>query len=299
MNYILEVCLVALTLATSITPSLAVQPSATPRENSSFAGTWEGRTNDLPAVKLIIVETDSHITGDAVFYFQKRDDANGPWHVAGETSVPLQAPDVEGNTLKFEVQHHRCHTCSDLGPNVKFRMVLVEPSEARLWNLSEAKLSDPGLKLNRRTEQNADTPPALQKGISVEMPVTRNAVPVPDADQEDSLVVAVTHDGRIYLRVDPITHAALAARLKAGMSNNLEKKLYIKADARTLYANVVNVLDAARAAHVESLTLLTSQPGPTQPGALVPPKGLEVRVGPRSRYGPDVAVVNVLRSGQQ
>lgn len=145
----------------------------------------------------------------------------------------------------------------------------------------------------------ADTPPALHRGISVEMPVTRNAVPVPDADQEDAMVVAITQDGHIYLRVDPITDAAPAARLKASRSNNADKKLYIKADARTLYAKVVNVLDAARAAGFESVTLLTSQTGPTQPGALVSPKGLEVRVGQRSHYGPAVAVVNVLRSGQQ
>jgi biopolymer transport protein ExbD len=297
MNPLLEVCLVALTLAISVTPSVAVQAAVT--ASSSFAGTWEGTTNGLPGVELKILETAGNVTGGATFYFQKRDDANSPWHVAGETSVPLLAPHVDGKTLTFEVQHHRCHTCSELGPNVKFRLVLVEPSEARLWNLSEAKLSDPGLTLNRRTEQSADTTPALQKGISVEMPATRNAVPVPDADQEDSWIVAMTQDGHIYLRVDPITEAALTAELKARMSNNADRKLYIKADARTLYDKVVNVLDAARAAGVESVILLTSQPGPTQPGAWVSPKGLEVQVGARSHYGPDVAVVNVLRSGQQ
>jgi biopolymer transport protein ExbD len=157
----------------------------------------------------------------------------------------------------------------------------------------------PGLKLNRRTEQSANTAPTLQKGVHVEMAVTRYAVPVPDADQADSLVVAVTHDGRIYLRADPITPSDLTARVKASISNNAENKLYVKADARTMFANVIKVLDAARKADVESLTLLTSQPSPRQPGALVPPKGLEVQVGSRSHYGPDVALVKVLRSGQQ
>ena len=298
MNYLLEVCLVAVTLAASMTPSIAAQSAAPAWEKSSFAGTWEGRMNDLPAVNLKIVETGGNTRGAITFYFQKRDDANSPWHVAGEGSLPLLAPHVEGKKLTFEVQHHRCDTCPELGPNAKFRMVLVDPSEARLWNLQEGTLSDPGLKLIRQTGRNADTSTALQKGISVEMPVTRNAVSVPDADKEDSLVVAVTHDGRIYLRADRITPAALATRVKASLSNSAENKLYIKGDARTLYANVVNVLDAATAAHVKSLILLTSQPSPTQPGARIPPKGVEVLVGPRSHYGQDVVAVNMLRLGQ-
>jgi biopolymer transport protein ExbD len=296
MNYLLEVCLVAVTIAASMTPSIAAQPAAPAWENSSFA--WEGRMNDLPAVNLKIVET-GNTTGAITFYFQKRDEVNVPWYVAGEISLRLLAPHVEGKTLTFGVQHHRCDTCPGLGPNAKFRMVLVGPSEARLWNLQEGTLSDPGLKLTRQAGRNADSGPALQKGISVEMPVTRNAVPVPDADSEGSLVVAVTHDGRIYLRADRITPAALAARVKASPSEGAENKLYIKGDARTLYANVVKVLDAAMAAHFKSLILLTSQPGLAQSGALVPPKGLEILVATRSHYGSDVAVVNVLRSGQQ
>lgn len=47
MNYLLEVCLVTLTLATSIAPSVAAQSPVAAPENSSFAGTWERRMNDL------------------------------------------------------------------------------------------------------------------------------------------------------------------------------------------------------------------------------------------------------------
>ena len=35
----------------------------------------------------------------------------------------------------------------------------------------------------------------LQRGVSVQMPVTRNAVAVPNADTQDALVVALTADG--------------------------------------------------------------------------------------------------------
>lgn len=145
----------------------------------------------------------------------------------------------------------------------------------------------------------AEMRPSLQKGISVEMARSRNAAPVPDADQEDALVVAVTHDGRVYLRIEPMTPDALAARVKKSLSEGRPNALYLKSDARTSYADVAKVLDAVRAAEVESVILLTSQPGPREPGIVVPPNGLEVRLGPQSRYGENAAVVEVPRSVQQ
>jgi biopolymer transport protein ExbD/biopolymer transport protein TolR len=159
--------------------------------------------------------------------------------------------------------------------------------------------SDPALKLIRQTGQSVSSSPALQKGISVEMAATRNAVPVPDADRENSLVLAVTQDGQIYLRADRITPAALTPRLRAATSTATEDKVYLKADARTSYAKVLQVLDSAKAAGVRSLVLLVSQSGPSRPGAMVPPKGLKVLVGSRPDYGQHVVVVNVLRSGAQ
>jgi biopolymer transport protein ExbD len=139
----------------------------------------------------------------------------------------------------------------------------------------------------------------LQKGVSVEMAATRNAVSWPDADEADALVVAITHDSRVFLGIDPITSAALANSLKAELSKKPQKELYIKADARTPYANVEKVLDAARAAGAESLVLLTAQSGPTKPGVLVPPFGLEVHIGPPSRFGSTAVAVQLSRSGQQ
>ncbi len=140
---------------------------------------------------------------------------------------------------------------------------------------------------------------ALRKGISVQLPVTSNAVPMPDADQQDSLIVSVTDGGSVYFGLDPVSPAALAERLKGGLSNQTEKKIYIKADARTRYANVVKVLDAVRTAGVEASTLLTAQQESSEPGTVVLPKGLEVLVGPALSYGTVPIVVEVLNSGQR
>lgn len=255
--------------------------------------------NDLPGVNLKIQEADRKISGTIVFYFQQRSDVNGPWYVTGETAIPLLAPYAEGKTLTFEVQLEQCHGCSELGPNVKFRIALAGFNEARLWNLDEETDSGPGLKLIRRTEATARTAQTMQKGIYVELPVTSNAIPMPDADREDSLIVSVTDDGIVYFGVNPIAPAALAEKVKGGLPNRIQKKFFIKADARTPYGNVVKVLDAVRTAGVEAPNLLTAQPDSSGLGTLVPPKGLEVLVGPPLPSGSEATVVQVLNSGQR
>jgi biopolymer transport protein ExbD len=148
-------------------------------------------------------------------------------------------------------------------------------------------------------KSQAITARTMQKGISVELPVTSHAVAMPDADQEDALIVSVTDDGSVYFGVDPISPPALAEKVRDGLSNRTERKLYIKADARTPYANVVKVLDAMRTAGVEAPNLLTAQRDSSGPGTLIPPKGLEVLIGPPLRAGSEAIVVQVLNSEQQ
>jgi biopolymer transport protein ExbD len=119
----------------------------------------------------------------------------------------------------------------------------------------------------------------LQRGVSVQMPVTRNAVAVPNADNQDALVVALTADGTTYLRADPLPTPALADRVRTMLSTRNEKTLYIKADARVPYARLVEVIDAMQRSGVEGVTLLTAQQDAADQGnRFVPPKGLQMRV---------------------
>jgi biopolymer transport protein ExbD len=148
-------------------------------------------------------------------------------------------------------------------------------------------------------KSQAITAQTMQKGISVELPATRNAVAMPDADQEDALILSVTDDGSVYFGVDPISPAALAEKVRDALSNRTERKLYIKADARSPYANVVKVLDAMDTAGVEAPNLLTAQRDSSGPGTLIPPKGLEVLIGSPLPAGSEAIVVQVANSEHQ
>ena len=119
----------------------------------------------------------------------------------------------------------------------------------------------------------------LQRGVSVQMPVTRNAVAVPNADTQDAVVVALTADGTTYLRAAPLPTPDLADRVRSILATRNEKTLYIKADARVPYARLVEVIDALQRSGVEGVTLLTAQQDAADQGnRVVPPKGLQMRV---------------------
>jgi biopolymer transport protein ExbD len=92
--------------------------------------------------------------------------------------------------------------------------------------------------------------PALQRGISVQMAVTNNAAPMPDADNQDAWIVTVAADGSLYFG--------------------------IKADDRAPYADVEYVFKSARTAGFDAPVFLTAQPESATPGSIVSPKGLEV-----------------------
>ena len=121
--------------------------------------------------------------------------------------------------------------------------------------------------------------PALRKGVSVQMPVTTNAVAMPDADLADSVVVAVTFRGIVFLEVTMVTPAQLSGKVKAEITGHPGKRIYFKGDARAPYSTVLEVLNALRTAGVNAPILLTSQHDATS-ASYAPPMGLEVLLPP-------------------
>jgi biopolymer transport protein TolR len=101
--------------------------------------------------------------------------------------------------------------------------------------------------------------PMLQKGVSVEMAKTKNPEKMPDADKEDSLLVAVMRDGKIFFGTEQIGADALTQKISERLANRADKRVYIKADARAKYGKVVAVVDNVRSAGVDQLGLLTEE----------------------------------------
>ena len=101
--------------------------------------------------------------------------------------------------------------------------------------------------------------PMLQNGVSVDLARTDNPIQMPDADKEDSLLIAVMKDGTIFFGKEKTTADQLTAKVKDRLANKTDKRVFVKADARTKYGNVVEVVDNVRSAGVDQLGLLTEQ----------------------------------------
>jgi biopolymer transport protein ExbD len=86
--------------------------------------------------------------------------------------------------------------------------------------------------------------PVLREGISLQKPITMNAVTMPDADMAGSLIVSVTFRGAVFPEVTLVTPARLSETLKVDRLGQPGKKVYLKGDARTPYLVMAEVLSA-------------------------------------------------------
>ena len=101
--------------------------------------------------------------------------------------------------------------------------------------------------------------PMLQKGVSVDLAKVNNPEQMPDADKEDALVIAVMRDGKVFLGNDQIAADQLTGKVKDRIASRVDKRVYVRADARAKFGSVVEVVDNVRAAGVDQLGLLTDQ----------------------------------------
>ena len=101
--------------------------------------------------------------------------------------------------------------------------------------------------------------PMLQKDVTVDLAKVNSPEQMTDADKEDSIVVAITRDGGIFLGRDKIEPDQLTNKIKDRIANRVDKRVYVRTDARAQYKNVVEVVDNVRSAGVDDLGLLTEQ----------------------------------------
>lgn len=104
--------------------------------------------------------------------------------------------------------------------------------------------------------------PMLQNKVNVDLAQSANATPMDDANKEDSVVVAITRDSRVYLGQNQTSIANLGSEVRDMLENKTSKIVYFRADARSHYGTVMDAIDAVRTAGVEEVGMLTEQQQP-------------------------------------
>jgi biopolymer transport protein ExbD/biopolymer transport protein TolR len=101
--------------------------------------------------------------------------------------------------------------------------------------------------------------PMLQNKVNIDLAKTDNPTNMPDADKEDSIVVAVTRSGDIYLGQEKVAPAELGNKVRDKLTDKPGKQIFVRADARAKFLDVENAIDDVRTAGVESVGLLTEK----------------------------------------
>ena len=113
--------------------------------------------------------------------------------------------------------------------------------------------------------------PMLQNKVNVELAKVTDPTSMPDVDKEDSIVIAVTRDNRLYLGQNQVSMADLGAKVADLLTNKTDKQIFMRADARSQYGTVMDAIDDVRTAGVDQVGMLTERR--TEEPAAAPPKG--------------------------
>jgi len=73
------------------------------------------------------------------------------------------------------------------------------------------------------------------------------------------MVVAIMRDGKVFFGNDLIPPDQLTGKVKDRLANRVDKRVFVRADARAKFGAVVEVVDNVRSAGVDQLGLLTDQ----------------------------------------
>lgn len=107
--------------------------------------------------------------------------------------------------------------------------------------------------------------PLLTVGVPVELPET--AAEALATEQEEPLTITLTAEGEIVLQTTPTPRDELVSRLRAVAAEREGDKIFLRADGKIPYAEVVQIMGALNAAGFRNIGLVTETGGPSFDGS--------------------------------
>ena len=98
------------------------------------------------------------------------------------------------------------------------------------------------------------TAPMLQTGVDVNLPDAK-AQTIPD--DAGKLIVTVTADKRVFLGKLPIPWEAVEETLKNNAKLQADHEVYLHADEKLLYKDVIKIMSAVKLAGADKMGLIT------------------------------------------
>jgi biopolymer transport protein TolR len=98
------------------------------------------------------------------------------------------------------------------------------------------------------------TAPIMQGGLDVELP-RAEARPL---QPKEGMVVSVNRDGKVYVDNTPVSYRDFRATFRALVAQRKPEGVYLQADARVPYGEVVKVLAVIRTAGISNVGLVAA-----------------------------------------
>ena len=100
--------------------------------------------------------------------------------------------------------------------------------------------------------------PLLQQGVQLTLPKAVNTEDRPD--KADQTTVYVDAQSRLYVNSIEMGEAEVVVRLKEVLETVDEKIVYLKGDNDAPFSSIMKMMDALRAAQIETVALITDKP---------------------------------------
>lgn len=97
--------------------------------------------------------------------------------------------------------------------------------------------------------------PLVQQGVQLTLPSAGHSVPKPDTD--DQVTVFVDAQSRLYFNAIEMSEPELVSRLRGIVEDGSSQTIYLKGDADAPYSAIMAMMDALRAAQIETVALIT------------------------------------------
>jgi len=95
--------------------------------------------------------------------------------------------------------------------------------------------------------------PSIQKGIDVKLPETTSDT---SATPQGLIVLTLKKDLSVLINQEEIDLTRLQDRLRAIYAARSDKTIFIRADAKLPYNNVIEIIDIAKGAGIEKLAII-------------------------------------------
>ena len=97
-------------------------------------------------------------------------------------------------------------------------------------------------------------------GIGIDLPRILYPVSMPGAMRDDGMQVSITRDGKVFFGSELIVPDYMKEKIQVRLENpDVERRVYIRADARARYGTIKGVLDGVRSAGILRVAFLVDQ----------------------------------------